>query len=102
GVVEKASAAVIGIRAQDSTGRGGAGSGFLITSDGFAVTNSHVVHGAERLHATLAENDRLRGEIIGDDPATDLALVRVAARDLPLVELGDSEALRVGQLVVAM
>ncbi len=101
GVVDQVSPAVLGVRAARGAG-GGAGTGFLITSDGFALTNSHVAHGAEKLLVTLAENDRLEAELIGDDPATDLALLRVAARDLPLVELGDSQALRVGQLVIAM
>lgn len=102
GVVDKVSPAVLGVRAHLADGRGGAGTGFLITSDGFALTNSHVAHGAEKLVVTLSENDRLPAELVGDDPATDLALLRVAARDLPLVELGDSQALRVGQLVIAM
>lgn len=101
GVVDQVSPAVLGVRALRGN-QGGAGTGFLITSDGFALTNSHVAHGAEKLLVTLAENDRLEAELIGDDPATDLALLRVAARDLPLVELGDSQTLRVGQLVIAM
>jgi S1-C subfamily serine protease len=102
GVVDKVSSAVLGVRAHHGERGGGAGTGFLITSDGFALTNSHVAHGADKLVVTLAENDRLSAELVGDDPATDLALLRVAARDLPLVELGDSQALRVGQLVIAM
>jgi S1-C subfamily serine protease len=102
GVVDKVSPAVLGVRAHHGERGGGAGTGFLITSDGFALTNSHVVHGADKLVVTLAENDRLSAELVGDDPATDLALLRVAARDLPLVELGDSQTLRVGQLVIAM
>jgi S1-C subfamily serine protease len=66
------------------------------------VTNSHVVAGRTRLIAETTENDRVDAEVIGDDPATDLALLRLASRDLPYAEIGDSEALRVGQLVIAM
>src|SRR5688572_5942367 len=79
GVVDVVSPAVLGVRALRDDGRGGAGTGFLITSDGFALTNSHVAHGADKLVVTLAENDRLSAELVGDDPATDLALLRVAA-----------------------
>ena len=101
-VVEKVSPAVIGIEARADERRGGSGSGFFITPDGFALTNSHVVHGATRLHATTTEGDRLHATLIGEDPATDVALVRVSARDVPAAELGDSDVLRVGQLVIAM
>jgi S1-C subfamily serine protease len=82
--------------------QGGQGSGFLITPDGFALTNSHVAGGRERLKATTEEGDSLDARLIGDDPATDLALVRVAARGLPFAEIGDSDSLQVGQLVIAM
>ncbi len=102
GVVERVSPAVIGVSSGDRAARGGAGSGFLITPDGYALTNSHVVGGRRRLAATTPDGDRLDAELVGDDPATDLALVRLAARDLPATELGDSDALRVGQLVIAM
>jgi S1-C subfamily serine protease len=78
------------------------GSGFLITPDGFALTNSHVARGRKRLRATTEEGDGLDAELIGDDAATDLALIRLAARDLPHAELGDSDGLQVGQLVIAM
>jgi S1-C subfamily serine protease len=61
-----------------------------------------VVHGAARLRATTEEGDSLAADLIGDDPATDLALIRLAARDLPHAELGDSDALQVGQLVIAL
>jgi S1-C subfamily serine protease len=82
--------------------RGGSGSGFLITPDGYAVSNSHVVGGRERLTAETAEGDHVDVEVIGDDPATDLAVLRLGSRDLPYAEIGDSAALRVGQLIIAM
>ncbi len=101
-VVEKVSPAVISITSRGADGRGGGGSGFIVTPDGYAITNSHVVDDRPKLEAETAEGDRLRAEIIGDDPATDLAIVRLAASGLPYAQLGDSDALRVGQLVIAM
>jgi S1-C subfamily serine protease len=101
-VVRKVGPAVISILGRRGEDRGGAGSGFVLTPDGFALTNSHVVHGRRQLRAVTPEGDSLSADLIGDDPATDLALVRVAARDLPLAELGDSDGLQVGQLVIAM
>lgn len=101
GVVERVGPAVIAVAGRGA-GEAGVGSGFLITPDGFALTNSHVVHGRTRLKATTEEGDSLDADLIGDDPATDLALIRLAARDLPHTELGDSDNLRVGQLVIAV
>src|SRR3954449_1726349 len=101
-VVETVSPAVISVSARDSEGRGGGGSGFIVAPDGYALTNSHVVEGRTKLRAETAEGDQLRAEIIGDDPATDLAVIRLAASGLPYAQLGDSDALRVGQLVIAM
>jgi S1-C subfamily serine protease len=74
----------------------------LVTSDGYAITNSHVVGGRDRLQAETIEGDRVDVSVMGNDPATDLALLRLAARDLPFAEIGDSAALRVGQLVIAI
>src|SRR5438876_320694 len=101
-VVETVSPAVISVTGRGADGRGGGGSGFIVTPDGYAITNSHVVDDRPKLQAETAEGDRLRAEIVGDDPATDLAVVRLAGTDLPYAQLGDSDALRVGQLVIAM
>jgi S1-C subfamily serine protease len=101
-VVETVSPAVISVFGRDNDGRGGAGSGFIVTPDGYAITNSHVIDDRPSLTAETADGDRLRAELVGDDPATDLAVIRLAASGLPYGQLGDSDALRVGQLVIAM
>jgi S1-C subfamily serine protease len=101
-VVETVSPAVISVFGRDANGRGGAGSGFVVTPDGYAITNSHVIEERLELMAETTDGDKLRVELVGDDPATDLAVVRLAATGLPYTRLGDSEALRVGQLVIAM
>src|SRR5690606_32535507 len=94
--------AVLSVGPRERTNGGGSGSGFLLTGDGFAVTNSHVVGRQSRLRVTTVEGDTLDADVVAADPATDLALLRVAARDLPHTELGNSEALRVGQLAIAI
>jgi S1-C subfamily serine protease len=81
---------------------GGAGSGFVFTPDGYILTNSHVVHSAERIDVTLANGTRRRGEIIGEDPDNDLAVVRIAGNGLVPASLGDSQAIRVGQVAIAV
>ena len=102
GVVGKVGPAVVSVTSLHDGRPTNAGSGFLLTPDGYALTNSHVIHDRHELRATTEEGDQLHAEMIGEDPATDLALLRLAARDLPYAELGDSEALQVGQLVIAM
>ena len=98
-VVERVSPAVVSVQSDD---RQGGGTGVIITPDGYALTNSHVVDGRSRMLAVTADGDRVDAEVTGDDPSTDLALLRLAASDLPTAEVGDSDALRVGQLVIAM
>ena len=80
----------------------GSGSGFFISPDGYIMTNSHVVHGADEIRVFLADGRRLAAEQIGDDPETDLAILRVAGSDFTHLTFGDSDEIRPGQIAIAL
>lgn len=101
-VAESVSPSVVRIHAEAGRGRGGSGSGFIFTPDGFILTNSHVVHGADTVRVWTLESGNFPAQLIGEDPDTDLALLRVDAPALRAVKLGDSRKIKVGQLVVAI
>src|SRR3954463_10905528 len=112
-VAERVSPSVVNIAIEkDVTAQGpggqrvytvpGGGSGVVIAPDGYILSNSHVVHDAKNLEVTLADGRTVPARVIGDDPATDLAVIQTTVGGLPAAQLGDSDGLKSGQMVIAI
>ncbi len=105
--MERVGPAVVSIRVKTKAsprrfGAEGAGSGVIVTPDGFILTNNHVVEAAGELTVYLTEGNEFPASVVGTDPATDLAVIRVGAGSIPIAQLGNSDTLRTGQLVIAI
>ena len=100
--VKQAAPSVVNIDVATAGRRSGTGSGFVHTPDGFIITNSHVVHEAVAIGVTLPDGRSYQADLVGEDPPTDLALLRISAPPLSAIGAGDSAALQVGQLAIAI
>ena len=101
-VVRRVAPSVVNIRVQSGDRGPGGGSGFILSPDGFILTNSHVVRGAREIEATLHDARVYPAQLIGSDPETDLAVIRIDAPDVQQVRLADSAQIQVGQIAVAL
>jgi S1-C subfamily serine protease len=101
-VVNRVAPSVVNIRVESDDHRGGSGSGFIIARDGFILTNSHVVHRGRKFEVTLHDARVFPAQLIGEDPDTDLAVLRIDAPNLQHVRLADSSTIRVGQIAIAI
>src|SRR3989337_2813479 len=104
--VDKVKNAVVKIdvykKSQGKYRAGGSGSGFIFSSDGLVFTNSHVVHGADRIMVSLLNENEIEGVIIGADPDTDLAILKIYTDGYSVAKLGDASQLQIGQFVIAI
>ena len=101
--VDRVGPSVVRVDVRRGRERGGAGSGVIVSPDGFILTNSHVVQGARRVQVATLEGRRLDAAVLGDDPDTDIALLRTETSDaLPAAQLGDSSKLQRGQIAIAI
>jgi S1-C subfamily serine protease len=100
--VKRAAPSVVNIDVATAGRHSGTGSGFVFTPDGFIITNSHVVHESVAIGVTLPDGRSFQADLVGEDPPTDLALLRISAPPLPAIAGGDSAALEVGQLAIAI